>query len=48
MEQASAAMSASIGLVPCEHALRAEGCLRRAVKLAFYKDDPGGSWAAAP
>lgn len=48
MEQASAAMSASVGFVTCEHALRAEGCLRRAVKLAFDKDDPRGSWAAAP
>lgn len=47
MEQASVAMSAPVGFVTCEHALCAEGCLRGAVKLAFDKDDPCGSWAAA-
>lgn len=35
MEQAPTAVSASVGFVTCEHALRPEGCLVRAVKLGF-------------
>lgn len=42
----SAAVSASVGLVTCEHTLRVEGCLRT-VKLDFHKEDPGGSRTAA-
>lgn len=45
MQQASVAMPGLIDFLTCEHALQAECCLKRAVKLTFDKDDAGGSWA---